>query len=115
MIMSMLAIKHTPIDPNDVPLASLIAQEKDQVDVNFLARIISTTMHIKIILLVTIINLILLIMVSAPWDLGSPGRPAHAPAQQGRAKALCPGSQEWRRTQEPRIKSFLEASLGDDG
>ena len=38
MIMSMLASKQVPIDPNNVPLASLIAQEKDQVDVNFMAR-----------------------------------------------------------------------------
>ena len=34
----MLATKQSPIDPNNVPLASLIAQEKDQVDVNFLNR-----------------------------------------------------------------------------
>ena len=38
MIMSMLATNKSPIDPNNVPLASLIAQEKDQVDVNFLNR-----------------------------------------------------------------------------
>ena len=33
MIMSMLASKQVPIDPNNVPLASLVAQE-EQVDVN---------------------------------------------------------------------------------
>ena len=38
MIMSMLASNQSPIDPNNVPLASLISQEKDQVDVNFLNR-----------------------------------------------------------------------------
>ena len=38
MIMSMLATNQSPIDPNNFPLASLIAQEKDQVDVNFLNR-----------------------------------------------------------------------------
>ena len=38
MIMSMLATNQSPIDPNNVPLASLIAQEKDQVVVNFLNR-----------------------------------------------------------------------------
>ena len=38
MIMSMLATNQSCIDPNNVPLASLIAQEKDQVDVNFLNR-----------------------------------------------------------------------------
>ena len=38
MTMSMLATNQSPIDPNNVPLASLIAQEKDQVDVNFLNR-----------------------------------------------------------------------------
>ena len=38
MIMSMLATNQSPIDPNNVPLASLIAQEKDQFDVNFLNR-----------------------------------------------------------------------------
>ena len=38
MIMSMLATNQSNIDPNNVPLASLIAQEKDQVDVNFINR-----------------------------------------------------------------------------
>ena len=38
MIMSMLATNQSPIDPNNVPLASLISQEKDQFDVNFLNR-----------------------------------------------------------------------------
>ena len=38
MIMSMLATNQSNIDPNNVPLASLISQEKDQVDVNFLNR-----------------------------------------------------------------------------
>src|SRR5664279_4412195 len=38
MIMSMLATKQVHIDPNNVPLASLIEQDKDQVDVNFIAR-----------------------------------------------------------------------------
>ena len=36
-IMSLL-MKQAPIDPNNVPLNSLIAQEKEQVDVNFIAR-----------------------------------------------------------------------------
>ena len=34
MIMSMCASKQVPIDPNNVPLASLVAQE-EKVDVNF--------------------------------------------------------------------------------
>ena len=38
MIMYMLATNQYPIDHNNIPLASLIAQEKDQVDVNFLNR-----------------------------------------------------------------------------
>ena len=38
MIMSMLATNQSHVDPNNVPLASLISQEKDQVDVNFLNR-----------------------------------------------------------------------------
>ena len=37
MIMSMLT-KQVPIDPRDVPLNSLVAQEKDQVDVSFISR-----------------------------------------------------------------------------
>ena len=37
MITSMLATNQYPIDPN-VPLASLIFEHKDQVDVNFLNR-----------------------------------------------------------------------------
>ena len=36
MIMSMLATNQSSIDPNNVPLALLISQEKDQDDVNFL-------------------------------------------------------------------------------
>ena len=35
MVMYMLATYQSPIDPNNFPLSSLIAQEKDQVDVNF--------------------------------------------------------------------------------
>ena len=33
-----LLTKQAPLDPNNVPLNSLIAQEKEQVDVNFIAR-----------------------------------------------------------------------------
>lgn len=36
MIISMLAYKQVPIDPNNVPIASFIEQNKDQVDVGFL-------------------------------------------------------------------------------
>ena len=36
--MSILASKNVHMDPNNVPLASLIEQEKDQVDVNFIVR-----------------------------------------------------------------------------
>ena len=36
VIMSMLATNQSPIDPNNVPIALLIAQEKDQIDVNLL-------------------------------------------------------------------------------
>ena len=38
MIISMLATNQSPIDPNNVLLASLIAQGRDQVGVNFLNR-----------------------------------------------------------------------------
>ena len=38
MIMSMIATNQSNVDPNNVPLASLISQEKDPVDVNFLNR-----------------------------------------------------------------------------
>ena len=37
MIMSMLTMQ-VPIDPRDVPLNSLVAQEKEQVDVSFISR-----------------------------------------------------------------------------
>ena len=37
MLASLLA-KQVPIDPNNVPLNSLVANENDQVDVNFIAR-----------------------------------------------------------------------------
>ena len=38
MLFRSLATNKSSIDPNNVPLASLISQEKDQVDVNFLNR-----------------------------------------------------------------------------
>ena len=37
-IMSMLATKSATIDPNDMPLSTLIEQNKDNVDVNFISR-----------------------------------------------------------------------------
>lgn len=37
MIMTLLT-KQAPIDPHDVPLNSLVAQEREQVDVNFISR-----------------------------------------------------------------------------
>src|SRR3954463_2794829 len=37
LIMSLLT-KQAPIDPHDVPLNSLVAQEREQVDVNFISR-----------------------------------------------------------------------------
>ena len=37
MIMTLLT-KKAPIDPHDVPLNSLVAQEREQVDVNFISR-----------------------------------------------------------------------------
>src|SRR3954464_5528382 len=37
LIMSLLT-KQAPIDPHDVPLNSLIAQEREQIDVNFIYR-----------------------------------------------------------------------------
>ena len=37
-MLALLLAKQVPIDPNNVPLNSLIAQEKDQVDMNFIAR-----------------------------------------------------------------------------
>src|SRR3954462_4750130 len=37
MIMSLLT-KKAPIDPHDVPLNSLVSQEREQVDVNFISR-----------------------------------------------------------------------------
>ena len=37
LIMSMLT-KQVPIDPRDVPLNSLVVQEKEQIDVNFISR-----------------------------------------------------------------------------
>ena len=37
MLASLLA-KQVPIDPNNAPLNSLVANENDQIDVNFIAR-----------------------------------------------------------------------------
>ena len=37
MLASLLS-KHVPIDPNNVPFNSLVANENDQIDVNFIAR-----------------------------------------------------------------------------
>ena len=49
-----LLTKQAPIDPHDVPLNSLVAQE--QVDVNFISRKNSTTMLIGVILVTTILD-----------------------------------------------------------
>ena len=64
MIMSLLATNHYNIDPNNVPLASLIAQEKDKLMLIFLIETTSTIMLIEIILVVTTISLILPIMAT---------------------------------------------------
>jgi hypothetical protein len=61
-IMSMLVNGKNHIDPNNVPLASLVAQE-EHVDMNFIRNNNFTTMLIGIILVVTIIGHILLTMV----------------------------------------------------
>src|SRR4051812_13766841 len=53
LIMSLLT-KQAPIDPNDVPLNSLVAQE--QVDVNLSLGTTSTTMLIGVILVTTILD-----------------------------------------------------------
>ena len=37
-LMKLVASKNTPIDPNDVPLSTLIEQNNDPVDVNFVSR-----------------------------------------------------------------------------
>jgi hypothetical protein len=58
----MLSNDRSHVDPNNGPLASLVAQE-EHVDVTSLEIIISTTMLIGTILLVTIIGRILLPMV----------------------------------------------------
>ena len=49
-----LLTKQATIDPQDVPLNSLVAQE--QVDVNFISRNTSTTMLIGVILVATILD-----------------------------------------------------------
>ena len=61
-ILSMISNGNAHVDPNNVPLAYLVAQE-EHVDVNFIKIITSTTMLIGIILVTTIIDLILLIVV----------------------------------------------------
>ena len=57
-IMSMLVNGKSYVDPNNVSLASLVAQE-EHVDVNFVKTTTSTTMPIGIILVAIIISLIL--------------------------------------------------------
>ena len=37
-LMKLVASKNTPIDPNDVPLSTLIEKNNDPVDVNFVSR-----------------------------------------------------------------------------
>ena len=60
--MDMLVNGKAHVDPNNVPLASLVAQE-EHVDVNFINTIISTTMLIGTTLVITIISHILPIVV----------------------------------------------------
>ena len=55
-MLASLLTKQVPMDPNNVALNSLLANENDQVDVNFLLETISITMLIKIILVVTTID-----------------------------------------------------------
>jgi hypothetical protein len=61
-IMLMLANDRSHVDPSNVPLVSLVAQE-EHVDVNFIRNNNSTTVLIGPILLATIIGRILLPMV----------------------------------------------------
>ena len=48
-LMKLVGSKNSPIDPNDVPLSTLIEQNNDPVDVNFVSRTISVVMLIEVI------------------------------------------------------------------
>ena len=37
-LMKLFATKNTPLDPNDMPLSTLIEQNSDVIDVNFISR-----------------------------------------------------------------------------
>ena len=55
LIMSLLT-KQVPIDPRDVPLNYLVAQEKEQIDVNFISRINFNKILIGLTLLTRILG-----------------------------------------------------------
>ena len=62
--MKLVASKNAPIDLNDVPLSTLIEQNSDSIDVNFVSRTISITMLIKVILILGLsLEIPLIIMV----------------------------------------------------
>ena len=62
-IMNMILSGHGVVDPNNIPLASLVAHDDNNVDVNFIKIITSTTMLIGTTLVTPTIDHIPLIMV----------------------------------------------------
>ena len=46
-LMKLFATKNTPLDPNDMPLSTLIENNNESMDVNLLVGIVSVTMLIE--------------------------------------------------------------------
>ena len=65
-LMKMFATKNTSIDPNDMPLSTLIENNNESMDVDFLEGIVLEIMRIEGILILGHILVILLIIMGIP-------------------------------------------------
>ena len=68
-LMKLFANKSVPSDPNDMPLSTLIENNNESMDVNFVGRIISVTMHIEETLILGLILAIPLIIMVIPTTI----------------------------------------------
>ena len=65
-LMNLFATKNTPLDPNDMPLSSLIENNNESMDVNFVGGIVLETMLIEETLMLDRCLVIPLIIMEIP-------------------------------------------------
>ena len=68
-LMKLVASKSAPIDFNDMPLSTLIEQNSDAIDVNFISRNNFNTMLIEVILILGLFLVIPLIIMVIPMEI----------------------------------------------